>query len=416
MTQSPTQRLRHHSVYWVNQFAVAPDQPGGTRHYEMARGLNANGHSCALIASDFNLNLRRYLRRGSASDRAIIQEVAADVPFVWLPAGRYERNDWRRALSMLIFAWHILHYLVFASKPPGTVLVGSTPHLPGAAATWLAARLRRIPFVLEVRDLWPESMVGVDDSMAAPVVAMLRILSDFLYRRADAIVVLAQPNIERLVDRGADRDRIFYIPNGVDASTFEPTATACSIDLPEDKRTFVYTGAHGPANGLNIALHAARELMDRGEERAHLLFVGDGPAKDELVALAEGLELDNVTFADPIPKAEIPTLLHQAHAGLMLLADVEVFRYGVSPNKLFDYLATGLPVITNVPGEVARIVDEADGGVLVPPSDPVALADAIQDFAACEPWRTDAPAYIREHHDRRKLAKDLVEVIEFVRS
>jgi glycosyltransferase involved in cell wall biosynthesis len=402
-------------IYWVNQFAVAADQPGGTRHLEMSGGLVHQDRATTLVASDFNLNLRRYLLRECSRDTRHISETVRNVRLIWLPAGHYERNNWRRALSMLTFAWNVMRFLLFAPKPPGTVFIGSTPHLPGAAATWLTARLRRVQFILEVRDLWPESMVGVDASASGPIVALLRMLSDLLYRRADAVVVLAQPNIERLIERGTDRERIFYIPNGVDPSAFEGSEAECSIDLPENKRVFVYTGAHGPANGLEVALYAARECQDRGENRSHLLLVGDGPAKDDLVALADNLELSNVTFKDPIPKAEIPSLLHQCHAGLMILADVEVFRYGVSPNKLFDYLATGLPVITNVPGEVARIVGEADGGVLVPPADPVALADAIEDFASRDPWRTDAPDYIREHHDRRKLAQDLAQVIDFVR-
>ncbi|MDP8932378.1 MAG: glycosyltransferase family 4 protein [Actinomycetota bacterium] len=402
-------------IYWVNQYAVAPDQPGGTRHLEMARELVAQGREVTIVASDLNLNLRRYLRRSDASERRRIREVIDGVRFVWLSAGHYERNDWRRALSMLLFAWQALRYLLTAPTRSGSVFIGSTPHLPAAAATWIAARLGRVPFVLEVRDLWPESMVGVAGTAGSPLVPMMRVLSDLLYRRADAIVVLARPNIDRLVERGADRERISYIPNGVDPSAFEdPDPDHLSLDVPPEKKVLVYTGAHGPANGLDIGLYAARQLMDWGADDVHMLLVGDGPAKEDLVGLAGELDLHNVTFADPIPKQQIPALLDRCHGGLMLLADVEVFRYGVSPNKLFDYLSAGLPVVTNVPGEVARIVEDADAGVVVPPADPTALAGVIARLAAQDRGSTGGPAYVRAYHDRRKLAADLAAVVDRV--
>ena len=403
-------------IYWVNQFAVAPDQPGGTRHVEMSRELAAPGQPVTLVASDLNLNLRRYLRRTGPSDRRRVREVIDGVRLVWLPAGSYERNDWRRAFSMAVFAWHVLRYLLVAPKPSGTVFIGSSPHLLAAAATWVSARLRRVPFVLEVRDLWPESMVGVSEASGGPVVAVLRVLSDLLYRRADAIVVLARPNIDRLVERGAVRENITYIPNGVDVAAFEDAdPEALSLDLDPDERIFAYTGAHGPANGLEVVVEAGRILQDRGIDDVRLLFVGDGPVKGDLRALVDRLGVRNVTLADPIPKAEIPALLQRCHGALMVLADVEVFRYGVSPNKLFDYLSAQVPVVTNVPGEVARIVEESSGGVCVPPADPEALADAIQKLAGEPRTRTDARTWVREHHDRRRLALDLQRVVESVR-
>lgn len=397
--------------YWINQYAVAPDQPGGTRHFEMARHLNEQGVPICLVASDLNLTLREYLRRRGASDRRRIHEVIEGVPVVWLPAGDYDANDWRRALSMVTFSLWVFWHLLSVPVSRTTSFIGSTPHLLAAAATWIAARIRRVPFVLEVRDLWPESMVGVSGERGLLVPA-LRVLSDVLYRRADAIVVLAKPNIDRLVERGAGRSKISYIPNGVDADAFEAESSPCSIALPEDRKVFAYTGAHGPANGLDVAVRAGSILEERGEDEIEILLVGDGPAKESLRALAAEMGVDNVRFEDPIPKSEIPSLLEQCHGALMLLADVEVFRYGVSPNKLFDYLMASVPVIANVPGAVERIVEEAEGGVVIQPADPEALADAISKLARGDRWRTPGPEYIRANHDRRMLTISLSDTLE----
>ena len=403
--------------YWINQFAVAPDQPGGTRHIEMSAELIRQGVPVTLVASDLNLNRRRYLRRNGAADRRWLRETIGDVPFVWLPAGSYESNDWRRALSMVIFAMHVLLFLMRAPRSRNTVFIGSTPHLLAAAATWAAARSRRVPFVLEVRDLWPESMVGVSGGGGGPLVPVLRLLSDRLYRSADSIIVLAEPNIDRLVQRGADRSRIAYIPNGVDVTSFEDAdLEACQVNIDKSTAAFAYTGAHGPANGLDLVLDAAKSLQDRDETGVRVVLVGDGAVKQQLVARARSLGLTNVDFVDPIPKSEIPGLLSPCHGALMVLANVEVFHYGVSPNKLFDYLTAQVPVVANVPGEISRIVVESGGGEVVPPDDPGALADAIVKVAGAPLCRTGSREWIREHHDRRALVSRLRESMDTARS
>src|SRR4051794_36374117 len=145
-------------VYWVNQFAVTPDQPGGTRHYDMSSELRRRGCDVRIVASDLNLTTRSYSRRRHWWSTRAIHERVADVPFEWLSAGTYAANDWRRAASMGVFAVAVLvHMLASRVRRGSTVFIGSSPQLFAAFATYLAARARRVPFVLEVRDLWPES-------------------------------------------------------------------------------------------------------------------------------------------------------------------------------------------------------------------------------------------------------------------
>jgi glycosyltransferase involved in cell wall biosynthesis len=415
MCMKAPQKARDRQIFWINQYAVPPDQPGGTRHYEMAAALSAKGRDVTVVASDLNLTTRNYTRRSGPRDRRLIDETIDGVSFVWLPAGNYERNDWRRALSMAVFALQVLKFAVRHVRR-GDIVIGSTPQLPAAAAARLAAFVRRARFVLEVRDLWPETLVEVSGRETL-LSRALGWLARRLYRTSRAIVILAEGSRAPIERQGGRPSRIVYIPNGVDVAAFSSSAVSKLVpDLQwvQANPTFVYAGAHGPANGLHLVLDAARVLLQRERSDLRLLLIGDGPTKAELVTRARDERLTNVVFHDPIPKHAIPSLLKAATGGLMVLEDVALFRYGVSPNKLFDYLAADLPVITNVQGEVGRIVEDADAGVVIPSSSGELLASAMIEVA--DPARSFSPGspYVRAHHDRQQLAARLAQVLKAV--
>ncbi len=244
------------------------------------------------------------------------------------------------------------------------------------------------------------------------MVWVLRVLADHLYRRASAIVVLAEPNREHIAERGVDPAGIHYVPNGVDLTAMSFDRQPRQADSPV---VFVYAGAHGPANGLDVVVDACTLLERSGVTGIRVVLVGDGPAKAELRERARSAGATNVEFRDPVPKNMVPELLASADVGLMVLADVELFRTGVSPNKLFDYLALDLPVLTNVPGLVADIVNQSRAGLTADPGDPAALAGAMVQLAGelgTEPERYRAGrAFVAEHHDRRVLADRLISVL-----
>lgn len=380
----------------------------------MAAELRARTHDVRIIASDLTLGSRTYARRNGPNDRRAIVEDVAGVPFVWLSAGAYERNDWRRAISMLVFSWNVWVHLLRTVRP-GDVVIGSSPHLLAATAARACAVVRRANFVLEVRDLWPETLTGMNGRSGALAMG-LRVLADLLYRTSHAIIVLAEGNREHIVRRGARPDRITYIPNGVNVDVFTEELRELPAHLAwiESVSTFVYAGAHGPANGLDLVLRGAAELQRRGRDDIRVLLVGSGPSKDDLRREASRQGLTGVVFCDPVPKQLIPSILRRCTGGLMILKDVEVFRYGVSPNKLFDYLASGLPIITNVPGEVARTVQCGQAGIVVPPGDSVALADAMVSITDGNVPSGSGMEYVRKNHDRKVLADRLARVLDAV--
>jgi glycosyltransferase involved in cell wall biosynthesis len=264
------------------------------------------------------------------------------------------------------------------------------------------ARRLRAAFVLEVRDLWPESLVAAGGSKG-PAYHTLGAIARHLYRRSDRVIVLTRGVASHLEHRRVPREKLIYIPNGADTDAFIPHAR------PRGPFTLIYAGAHGPANGLDTVLDAA-ELL--GDEPIRLLLVGDGPSKSELRAKAERRELNNVQFLDPVPKVEMPALLSRANAGLMVLRNAPLFSYGVSPNKLFDYLAAGLPVACNVPGEVATLLRQSGAGEQARDSSAHALADAIMRIAMRSPRErermgTSGREWVAREHSRAVLGKRL---------
>ncbi len=394
-------------LLWINHFAVVPGEGGGTRHFEMSRELVRRGWDVTVAASDVHLQSRTYTRRDGAADRRVIHEDLDGVRFRYLWSAPYERNDWRRAWNWISFARELLRWTPDGGRPD--VVIGSSPHLFAALAGWLRARQWGVPFVFEVRDLWPESMTAAGGSKGVVYTGFDRI-ARWLYAHSDRIVCLARGTMDYLErERSVPRDRLAFVPNGVDPEAFPP------VDRDSTgPTTFVYAGAHGPANGLDVVLDAAERLQGRDDIRIQL--VGDGPAKADLQADAARRGLTNVEFADPVPKAAMPGVLAAADAGLMVLRQTPLFAFGVSPNKLFDYMGASLPVVCNVPGEVEGMVASAGAGFQAAPGSGEALATAMERIADTPPAQRAAKgaagrAWVAREHGRTVLAERLDEIL-----
>lgn len=350
------------TVLVLNHFAQPLTSPGGTRHVELFSKLE--GWDARVLAADRNLlNGSRVIGNG-------IVETVRVTP--------YSGNGPARIANWASYA---LTALVRALPARRVDLVyGSSPHLLAALTAWIVARVRRVPFVLEIRDIWPRVLVDMGAlTEASRTYRILHALERFLYRRADRVVILAEGSRAHLTVLGADDKSIVFVPNGADAADFRPSADRDELreHYGFDGVVAVYAGAHGPANGLDLVLDAAAELA-RSAPEVQIVLVGDGAEKQRLQERVSREGLDRVRFIDPIPKTEIPDLLAAADIGLHCLADVDLFRSAVSPNKLYDYMAAGLPIITNTPGEVGSFVEESTGGVAVAP---LALAAGLETLA-----------------------------------
>ncbi len=362
---------RERSLLIIQQYAISPDQPGGTRHFEMAKNLSDVGWRVRILASDFSHPERRFTRRIPSDRRRIInrQEDGVAFSYAWVPP--YEGNNRGRILSMLWFALAAVWSVLRGSE---SCVMGSSPHIFAAAGAYLGARIRRRNFIFEVRDLWPESYEAVQPGAKTSLqYRLIGLIANHLYRHADLVVILAEGNRDIVLSRGASPEKLICIPNGVDLSSF------ASFDRKsqEGLLRFVYTGAHGEANGLDVVLDAAKALMERGVVDFSVSLIGDGPQKERLKDRVANEGLSMIDFSQPMPKTEMPVLLSNFDVGLMILAPADLFTFGVSPNKLFDYFSANLPIVSNVQGSVAEAVKAANGGVTSNGTDAEALADAM---------------------------------------
>lgn len=398
-------------VWIVNHYAQEPGGPGGTRHHALARHLEAYGWQASIIAGSNELNTgRQRLARGEPHRR----ETREGVSFCWLRTAEHASLP-GRLIGMLGFTLRVVTSPCLRDLPPPDVVIGSSVHPFAAWAGLRLARRYRVPFIFEVRDLWPQTLVDMGAAREGSLaVRMLRWLERHLYRAAARIVVLMPRADDYIVRLGIPRDRVVWIPNGVDLSGPEPPPPQLHAAF-----TLMYFGAHGQANGLDNILAAMAQLRELDLVRpVRLRLIGDGPLKPRLVEQARRLGLENVVFEPSVPKAAIAGLAAEADAFIVNLVDLPIYRYGISLNKLFDYLAAGRPIV--FAGASANDpVAEARAGLSVPPGDPGALAGAIARLVALpEAERAEmgrnAHAYVQTHHDFRVLARRLADCLDAV--
>ncbi len=400
-------------VLYFHQHFTTPDGSSGTRSYEFSRALVARGHRVTMVcgkSATGGVNLpwdeRRHWHRGDVDG----------IDVIVLPLGYSNRTGLaRRSWIFLRYAWRSIgialtqdHDLLFATSTPLTAA------LPGIAAKLLR---RSQPFVFEVRDLWPElpRALGMKNPLLLGGMSLLEWMA---YRCADACVGLAPGIVDGIRRRAPAGRRIEMIPNGCDLDLFTP-AKRGPLGLPgigPDDFVAGFTGAHGVANGLDAVLDAAADLKRRGRRDIKLVLIGDGKCKDALVQRASREGLDNVLFLPPVKKTEIARITASFDCGLQILADVPAFYYGTSPNKFFDYISAGLPVVTNYPGWLADLITQHGCGLAVAPNSPVAFAGALCELKdGAELWQKMRPSTRKlavERFARSNLANQLVAFLE----
>ena len=264
---------------------------------------------------------------------------------------------------------------LFKDLPKVDLVIGSSPQPLAALAGLKFSQARHIPFWLEIRDVWPESLVAATKKKRGLFYILLRVLFHYLYLRADKIIYLAEGTASHLAKYGVPEAKLIFLPNGADVSQFlEPHRSS-----HEDHVSLVYLGAHGPANGLETLVEAA--VMVGPESGISFHLIGDGPAKKDLQVLAKNMGCKHLEFYPVATKQEAIQRLRKASAGLMILRDEPLFQEAVSPNKLFDYMAAGLPVISNVRGEVGRIIQKARAGLVARDGSARALATTLREFS-----------------------------------
>ena len=396
-----------HVLYFHQHFST-PQGAAGTRSYEMAQALLRNGHTVTMVCgsnAQGNTGIDIPFNRGRRRD------VVDGIDVIEFDLGYANHMGLLRRTG--IFIKFALTSIVIALREPADVVFATTTPLtsgiPGIFARWV----RHKPFVFEVRDLWPELPKAMGVITNPIVIHLMSVLEWVSYHSANRLVGLSPGIVEGITSRGVDNSKISMVPNGCDLQIFAEAPEAWRPEAVNDDHLLaIFTGTHGVANGLDAVLDAARVLQERGREDIKIALVGDGREKASLRARARKESLNNVLFLDPIPKAKLAGLLAGADVGLQILKNVPAFYYGTSPNKFFDYIAAGLPVLNNYPGWLAELIAESDVGFAVSPDDPSAFADALalaaDDREKLGKKGINASALARKQFSREKLSENWV--------
>lgn len=361
-------------VLYFHQHFSTPKGSAGIRSYEMARRLIARGHQVTMVCGSYgggNTGIAtpfvKGKRRGIVDGIDIIEFDLA-----------YSNSDgfFKRGMTFIKFALRSIslalterYDIVFATTTP------LTAGIPGIFARWLKGK----PFVFEVRDLWPELPKAMGVIRNPFVLKAMSFLEWASYKSAHRLIGLSPGIVDGIAQRGIPRQNIALIPNGCDLGIFANEAAPWRPEqIKPDDLLAVFAGTHGMANGLDAVLNAAAELKKRGRSDIKFLLIGQGKLKSALQERAQQESLDNVIFHDPVNKAKLAGLMNSTDIGLQVLANIPAFYYGTSPNKFFDYIAAGLPVLNNYPGWLAEMINEHKCGFAIPPDNAIAFADALE--------------------------------------
>jgi glycosyltransferase involved in cell wall biosynthesis len=402
-------------ILYIHQYFASRQGTTGTRSYEFARYLVGRGHQVTMITSGLANEQFPVCRNEPCCEHQI------DGIRVVSVAGGYNDpnlgtalNGWRRMVKFYEFSQAAGHAGRTLDEPD-VVFATHTPLTAGLAGMALG-RYFRVPFVFEVRDLWPEALVNVGALNNPLAIWWLRRMARRIYRAADHIVALSPGMKEGIVRAGVAAEKVTVIPNACDLDLFRPDldGSAARQRLGLGGRfAAIYFGAMGMANGLEYVIEAARLLAQRGNDRIVLVLQGAGGRREELENLARRYGLTNVVFGPLVSHEEVARVVAGCDVCLTIFRAAQEQTW--SPNKMFDSLAAGKPVLLNVSGWLAETIEQNGCGRYVAPDRPQALADALEELARdparCRRMGENARALAERQFDRRRLAAQLEAVL-----
>jgi len=398
-------------ILLIHQAFAALDEPGGTRHHELARYFAEHGHQVTIITSPIS-----YLTGKARFSR---------IPWV-------EKQDDGQHITILrtyaypalhrSFAYRVINFISFMASSfliglrvkNVDLIWGTSPPIFQGFTAWALARLKGVPFLFEVRDLWPAFAIAVGVLRQPILIKLSEWLERFLYLRARLVVVNSPGFIQHVQSRGARQ--VELVPNGTDTSMFNPSVDGTQFRQAhgfDEKFIVLYAGAHGLSNDLGVVLDAARILLSRKD--ILIVLLGDGKDKPALQTRAIHEGLDNVIFLSPIPKVEMPSALAAADACIAILQPLELYKT-TYPNKVFDYMAAGKPVLLAIDGVIREVIENGAAGIPIPPGNPDALANAILSCAdnpeLTRQMGKQARDYVVTHFDRSDLASKFIDILD----
>ncbi|AQT68332.1 GDP-mannose-dependent alpha-(1-6)-phosphatidylinositol monomannoside mannosyltransferase [Anaerohalosphaera lusitana] len=322
----------------------------------------------------------------------------------------------RRTLNYLTYMLSAIFWGLFVKKPD--VIIATSPQFfCGWAGVWLK-RLRRVPFILEIRDIWPETVVAIGAIKNRNLLRLFEWLEIKMYKASDIIVTVGEGYRQKLLERNVSSKKIVIVSNGADLNFFKPSDPDSqlleSIGI-KDKFICSFIGTVGMCSGLKVIVDAAKLLSQKGYSELVFLVVGDGAVRQELQAESEKLKLSNIVFTGRRPKIEMPKFIASSDVCLAHLQKKDLFKT-VIPSKIFEAAAMAKPIVLGVEGFAAKLLNEAKAGICIEPENYVELADALillyEDPNRKTQYGQSGYSYVLKNFNRDKLAKDYLNTIE----
>lgn len=400
-------------ILLIHQAFSSLNEAGGTRHHEIAAHLTEKGHRVTVITSAISYLTGRDECNQQTQTGAEGMGRLKIIHTYTFPA--LHRSFIHRVFSF--FSFMVSSFFAAIKEKNVDLVWGTTPPIFQGVTSLLAARLKGVPFLFEVRDLWPAFAIAIGVLKNPLLISLSLWLEKFLYRRADCVVVNSPGYLQHVSDRGAGLVKL--IPNGANPEMFNPADEGCAFrnlhDL-EGKFVVLYAGAHGISNDLDTLLEAAKIL--RPDEKIDIVMVGDGKEKKRLQQSAVECGLQNVLFLPPVPKNEIAAVLAGANACIAILKPLELYKT-TYPNKVFDYLAAGRPVVLVIDGVIREVVEQAHAGIFVKPGDPAHLTEVLRYLAsnprAAREMGMNGRKFIEDNFNRLSSSNSMLSLMQDMR-
>jgi glycosyltransferase involved in cell wall biosynthesis len=412
------------NIWMFNHYAITPDYPGGTRHFQLAKNLVLSGHKVVIFAANFiHYN---FISVPVDEVRGYKFENREGVEFVWLKTRSYRGNNWRRFANMLDYcraAKKNARKLVKERKLEAPdIIIGSTVHpFTPLMAAKLAQRFN-IPFVFEIRDLWPQTFIDMGTWKASSLQArVFKWIEKRSVKKANKIIALSPRTESYLSEQyGFSSNDILYIPNGVYIGERGTGSTAIKGDETLDALSAVkkggsflvlFSGSLIASNRLSTIIEAAELLQ--AKEQIKIVLIGKGQEEINYRTMIREKGLVNISILPPVQKNRVPLLLNCADALILNQGNVQ---WG-SSNKLYDYMASSRPIISSVYAKHNDVVAEVNGGISVEPENALALKEAIETLFNMSQHQRESMSirnrdYVEKHHDWRILAKKLETIFD----
>jgi len=391
-------------ILLINQAFVSPDEPGHTRHFELGQYLKKHGHELVIVASNVNY------QTGKNTSQNVEEHIdGVRVLHSYIYPTLHRSYFWR---TISFFSFMFSSIWTALKVKDVDIVMGTTPPIFQAFSAWVVAFLRRKPFLLEVRDLWPEFGISMGVLKNPVLIFLARWLEGFLYARATHILVNSPAYVDYLQSKRVSKNKITFIAYGTDVDMFTPNVDGSSVREKfglQNKFVVLYAGALGQANDIYTILRAAERLCD--EDKIRFVFFGDGKERVNLQSEAEQKKLSNVIFGSVCPKKEMPGVIAASDVCIAILQDIPMFRT-TYPNKVFDYMAAGRATVLVIDGVIRSVIEESGGGIFVQPGNDEMLAKTIlelsKDSQRVNKMGMSAREYLVKNLDRRdKLAETL---------